>query len=482
MKIKYDNSGEIPQGGISVYNKIEGEETKYNCYEDFIPYRLRSNSLYKRVNTLLCLADGNFDDASLLTYLTESNNISRVGFHSKYFDLNWYSQLSWEEAYRYGWKDSYGAGADGNFKSKDTPARIKNSDIWRNFSELNKESFNKRGFDVWNHLFEPYVGTNLIQRKMLESLRLNGTVVDWYDDLTPVNTYSFIFDEFPGWDKTKALILASRALKNAESYLSSVKDKNCPHGLRLSHGFLDSDFVSDIYGEKFYGAYICFQRYENQLLSYVNDFFTGYLRTKFHNEQLNFWNEIFLSENLFMDERNANRIFRTRTKLLPGSYVQMLPGYLKGSRNNWSNAVEWEDQYTWESINITKTVWLDMKHTPMDWNFIDPNSGENMVWNTSNSWMGDIDESTWSYNRPCSGEQCIVNRNFIPGFEPGNGNSLYHVHITSENTSTFDPNADVLISRGGIVKFWDPNFVLGYMSLDGAKEKFIYNEWTREAV
>ncbi len=482
MQIKYDNSGEIPSGGIASFFKKEDEKTSINCFDDFIPYRLRSNQLFQRVNTLLCMHDGKFTDAAMRLYLTRSDSLTRAGLHSSYVDLDWFSQLTWEEAYRYDWEDAYGTGGEGNFKSRDAASRISNDTIWSNFAILNDEKFSKEGFTAWNNLIDPYVGTNLIQRKMLESLRLKGTVIDWYDDSTPVNTYSFVFDEFPGWDKTKALILASKTLKNAESYLTAVKDENCPHGLRLSHGFLDSDFVSDIYGDKFYGAYICFQRFDQELIEFFNDFDAKYLRIKYRNEQLNFWNEIFLSDNLYMDVRNFNRIFRTHTKLLPGTFVQMMPGYMKNIENKWIHGVTWEDQFTWEDINVTNTVYIEMEHIPMDWNYKNPVTNAPATWDTSNSWMGDVDESTWAYNKPCNGDACIVDRNFIPGFEPGSDKSLYRPLIHYTNTSTFDPDADILIARGGIVNYWDPDFVLGYMSLDGVNDKYVYTTHNRVAV
>jgi len=482
MIIKYDTSGEIESGGIMTYVKIDQEVIKPNCFENFLPHRLKSNELFQLVNKLICMGDDVSTDEEIRLYLEESSGLTRAGLHSEYHDLDWFSQLSWEEAVRYTWTDAYESGGSLNFKPRQTVANVGNDVLWGEFSKVNNEEFSKEGFNFWNHIIDPYVGTNLIQRTLLESLRLHGTVVDWYDDGTPVNTYSFVFDEFPGWERTKTLILASKALKNAESYLTSVKDENCPHGLVLSHGFLDADFVSDIYGDKFYGAYICFQRFDQELVEMYNMIDVKYLRTKYRNQQLNYWNEIHLSDNLFLDVRNFNRIFRTHTKLLPGSFVQMLPAYMKQKSNTWDHGVTWEDHNTWDGISVTNLVYTRLQLTEMDWNYINPVTNAPQTWERNATWLGDYDETSYSYNKPCNGDSCIENRNFIPGFGPSDGNSLYKPLIRYKNISTFDPDADILIARGGIVNYWDPDFVLGYMSLDGTNDKYVFKTHIREDV
>lgn len=483
MDIVYNDAGEDVNGGEGIFTKpSRNYEPTAHCVLPFIPYRLRDNEFYKRVNSLICLQDELFTDAEIRTYLDEAPEFVRTGLFSSYINLNWFSESTWKQVSDYNWFDNYASSGE-DFAPRDLIPRVPNEQIWSNISRVNGEEHNEEGFKIWNQFVEPYGGTNLIQRQLLKSLRLDGTVLDWYEDLTPINTYSFLFDEFPGWDKTEVLIKASKVLKNAESKLTSVKDENCPHALILSQGgALDTDYLSDIYGEKFHDTYICFQRFVNDNFEVFSQFSAKYLCTKFRDEQINYWSQDFLSDNLILSEINFNKIFGTHASILPGTFVQLLPGYIKNLENEWQYGVTWEDHFTWRDVHITNLTRTRMyRDTPMDWTYINPVTGLTQTWETWATWEGDVDETQWVHNRPCTGADCIINRNFIPLYEPVTERSLYEVLMFKTYTSTFDPDADILIAREYIVQMWDPYFELGYMELDGDNGYFVKKTYSTVA-
>lgn len=467
MEILYDDSGETSVGGIKTANveKVVLSESTAHCVMPFIPYRLRENTFYQQVNTLICIEDDKFSDQELRTFLDARTEFVRSGLHTSYISLNWFSQSTWVEAGEYNWTDSQTAGS--NFTARVVIPRTTNLEIWKDISNVVGEAFNEDGFNIWSKFIEPYTGTNLIQRQLLKHLRLDGIVKDWYNDSAPVNTYSFVFREFPGWERTKTLILASQVLKNVESSISTVKDENCPHALILSEGYLDSDFVSDIYGDKYYGSYICFQRFITQNFEVFSQLGFEYTRTRTKSDGINYWQEIFLSDNLYLSEPKFDRYFRTHVSLTPGKFVQLMPAYLKDLDNKWSPIVTWENYNTWDGIEITNMVRTRLySEIPFDWTYINPVNDLPQTWETFATWEGDVVETLWQHNRPCSGTDCIVNRNFIPYFEQSTGRSLYEVIVFSNHISDFDQNADILIANEYLAYWWDTDTTLGYMLLD----------------
>jgi len=405
-----------------------------NCILPLIPKKLQENDLYLRIADLLCLYENKWEDSEFSDYLEETNVLQRSGLTNSGGTLSWFSMQSWLEMQTASWEDpSYGGGPSLIDIGKITPI-IPTDTIWESKSKLNNTRFNNDGFNLWQHAIDPYRGTNLIQRVLIETLQLdNARVLDWYEDRLPENYYSFVMESFPGWEKTDLLIESSNTLKNAESKLASLKDDNCKHRFILSSGNLDLDYVSDIYGNKYKETFLCFENISQHKIKYqenigVNKFIHRYTDLGL----IKFWEIFNLSSNLSLDWGVSNKIYRTYFHEHVDSYFkvqQLLPAVINDMQNIWSHGKTWEDYYTWNGIDITQLVrQLSIETGP------DPKWSPDRHWEGELTWTGDL--SSWTYRKPgCSFCECICDDNYIPGYEPISGKSLYTTKIFEKHTS-----------------------------------------------
>lgn len=451
------------------------EECDVGCVEKFIPKHLRENPLYEKVSQLMCYYENAWTDAELREYLTALEDFYRTGFGGLQL-LNWYSVINWIEAGDFTWNDDVAdTGFSDDFYNKYS---LSTQDIWLSLSAANKEEFNEDGFKYYSWFLEPYIGTSLIQKKLLEKLEdTDGTLVDWYETGGIINSYSFQFDEFPGWEKAKVLIIGSKLLKNAESILLSLKDENCPNRFILSHSHLDTDYLSDITAMQFEGVTICFQRYESRSVSDLMDLFdVRKTYIKEHAKLIDYFIIRRLSVDFVLDELQENKIYATRTPERPGRFVQLMPAWMPFN-NTWSAGVTWEDHYDWTSIIVTNLVRnsLDKERFPLTWTTAD-------VWSRWIGWEGDPAE--WIYNKPPANvEEYYVDRNFITGFEPETERSLYKVMIHSNKIRDFDPEANATSNRSTIVNYWvEETQMSENLFMDEPLTKVVYSQNTQEVV
>jgi len=451
------------------------------CVEKFIPKHLNDNPLFEKISYLMCYYENAWTDAEIRQYLSSAKEFYRTRLGNSQV-LNWFSLISWIEAQPNNWSDSFynngfgdigSAGSSQDFYQKYS---LSTKDIWLSFSSVNQSPFNEDGFNYYGYFIEPYIGTNLIQRKLLEKLELdNGEVIDWYNAQGIINSYSFQLEEFPGWDKTKILIIGSRLLKNAESILLSVKDKNCPNRFILSHSFLDMDYLSDITALQFEGVTICFQRYREDGIPSVDLFKINKLYTKIHYELINYFIIRRLSVDLILDELLENKIFRTHTPNRKGKFVQLLPAWIPFN-NTWSHAVTWEDHYDWQSIIVTNLIRkvIEKEREPLYWTTQD-------IWGRWIGWEGDPAE--WIYNKPpLNRNDYYENSNFIAGFEPESGKSLFKPLVFSNKVREFLYWLDVDNPNQEIIRYWTEDFSLSEtLFQDEPRSKTVYSNkirWT----
>ena len=452
------------------------------CIERFTPKRLRDNELFKMIDYLGCYQDNMWTDEELLFYLQELEEFFRRDLSGGDQLLNWYSLISWLEANKYTWVEYgvAGLGSDDFFSRYDLSLK----DIWVSMSKANGDEINERSFEFYEWFLRPYIGTNLIQRKLLEKLEIDGQVIDWYENKGIPNSYSFLMDEYPGDEKARLLIINSKLLKNAESILISLRDSRCPTRFLLSDGgVLDRDFLSDIISNRFEGVNICFQRYSGfyvGLFSYFDfDTFVRKLVTKVTGARVFYFDSKELSGDLDLDGLSERMVFETKTNIWPTTFVQLMPAYV-GNSDKWSYPTTWEDHFIWGSEEITNLV---RTRLPYEESFEGRGWTRDADWQRWTDWHGE-QNSSWRYNKPPLGERDYYeNRNFIPTYEPSSGNSLYAVVVKSKNTQ--EGVSDVFNNRKQMVRYWDVwelsenEFISPNPDQEPKKELFIRFQHTR---
>lgn len=399
--------------------------TTDNCVLHLLPVNLQKLDIYNRVNELICNQDELFSDNDILDYLTRAGTIVRTSLSPNAHEITWDSPLTWEETIDATWNDpnTYTSSTIDSNPMSDEFELFK---LYQDIAIVNGGAISETGFQFWEHFITPYIGTNIVQRVLLDSLRIEGKVNDWYDNFTAVNTYDFVIDEFPGWDKAGILIEGSRLLKNAESKLTSLKDTNCVPRLQLSDGGrLDNELLSDIATEDYKGVKICFQHFNSNFLNVSDDDIVSFDVLSETAKQLFYWETQTLSHNLYLDEPAANKLYRTNTPERLGKFVQMLPAYLWG--DGWAPEVTWESHVSWVGPLIEGLVRLEIGKTSIIWT-------PTLTWTDDLEWAGD--PTDWYYNKPCTLNDCIEDRNFIPGFGPSDGASLYNLIVFGTQTTT----------------------------------------------
>ena len=333
---------------------------------------------------------------------------------------------------------------------------LSTKDIWLSMSAANGNTFNESGFDYWQWMIDPYIGTNLIQRKIIEKLELDTMVVDWYDNNNIINAYSFVMENFPGWEKAKLIIINSKLMKNAESILISLRDERCPHRLLLSDGgHLDRDFLSDISAQTFEGVHICFQRYKEVIVDVFGALSDNLIRFEIestHMYLVDYFASYSMSENLQLDGLADRTVFTTKTNIWPPRFIQLLPAD-HGSGTAWSQSKTWEDQYNWSSMDITNLI---RNFLPYEEDWAGQGWPQDETWERWRDWSGRLNNS-WHYNKPSTASDprrdYYENPNYPPTYEPAGGLSLYRPIIRSQKS--FESVQDVLSNRSQIVNFWD---------------------------
>ena len=426
------------------------------CIERFTPKRLKGSELFQSVNFLSCYYENVWSDEELRAYLIELEEFFRKSLDGNLSILNWFSLVNWLETTNASWEapssGSIGIGHDDFYSRYDLSTR----EVWLSMSKANGGDFNEEGFKYMEWMLHPYVGTNLIQRKILEKLQIDGEVVDWYQNKNIINAYSFVIDEFPGWEKARLLIINSKLLKNAESILISLRDSRCPTRLLLSNGgHLDRDFLSDISTLSFEGVHICFQRFCKKHLELLpNDnleiLFSG---LSSHLYGVDYFRTTELSIDMELDGLSDRTVFSTKTNIWPTKNIQLLPAH-SGLLGGWSSATTWEDHYKWGNIDVTNLIRTVL---PYDGFFVGMGWTNTANWERWSDWHGE-QNSSWNYlkpilNSPDPRREYFENKNYIPSFSPIDGKSLYRPIIISARTRTHVEG--VWNNRSQIINYWN---------------------------
>lgn len=427
------------------------------CIERYTPKKLREVDLFKKIDYLSCYYEDAWTDEELRRYLMELEEFFRKSLSGNLQILDWYSLLSWLEITESTWENA----ASGNFgiDNEDFYSRYDLSlqEIWLSMSAANGEEVNPEGFRYFEWMLKPYIGTNLIQRKILEKLDIEGQVVDWYENKSIINGYSFVMENFPGWEKARLLIINSKLLKNAESILVSLRDSRCPTRLLLSDGgHLDRDYLSDITALKFEGVHICFQRYWKYLVNFFSfseiDHFIRKTYSSDHMYLVDYFRTVELSEDLQLDGLSDRTVFITKTNFWPTKQIHLLPAYA-GVGSRWGSNVTWEDHYMWGNIDITNLVRTVL---PYEGLFVGEGWPDDVTWERWADWHGE-QNSSWRYRKPNPEQDprrdYFENPNYMPTYEPSSGLSLYRPIINFSSRRTDVEGIDN--NRSQIINFWD---------------------------
>jgi hypothetical protein len=382
----------------------------------------------------MCDGVNKFSDEEMSDYLYEAELFERASLLSAGGILNWFSLETWMDMKEASWESpEYGGGPVGFLDSKRIEV-IPTEAIWKSLSNLKDKEFNLEGFKYWQNHLEAYMGTNLIQRVLLESLNLGGEVKDWYEDSLPINYYSFLFPAFPGWEETTVLIKSSNAIKNAESKLASLKDENCPDRLILSHGYLDQDYVSDIYSNTYLDVYLCFNNFFELAYKYSH-YSLDYKRVNRYTDKgvSKYWEELFLSSSMKLDGIEVNKTFRSyhheKDRLIFNKIALMLPPTQSPVKGKWLDGKTWEGYYSWGDMSITEFVQETIQEqTPIE-------TWDNRTWESDSSWKGEF--GSWEYlkDQPRLRDEYSLINNYIPGYEPSSEKSIYNVLVGTRKES-----------------------------------------------
>ena len=247
---------------ILVNENIQSTNDVYNnCNEKFLPQNLLQYPLYTKVNELINTYDKYWTNQELLSYFDEGTT------YEKYFVS---TDGAKEILYTKDFYQSY-------------PSTI--DEIWYETALINDININKDGVGFWKFMFEPYLGTHLIQEKLLEKADVNnGTVIEWFNtevmvdgELTEiaknlVGMYSLKMDTYPGDKKAIFLIQSSLKIKNAESKLTSVTDSQCPSALRLNIGELNKQRMNGNFINFYFDIGLCFTTRTDMLIDVESEF------------------------------------------------------------------------------------------------------------------------------------------------------------------------------------------------------------------
>jgi hypothetical protein len=424
------------------------------CIERYTPKKLRNVELFKKIDFLSCHYEDAWTDEELFRYLDDIDEFFRKSLSGGLQILNWYSLMTWLEASTQTWE--YSAAGNFGIDNEDFYSRYDLSikDIWLSMSAANGEPVNESGFKYYEWMLKPYIGTNLIQRKILEKLEIDGEIVDWYENKSIVNGYSIVMDDFPGWEKAKLIIINSKLLKNAESILVSLRDSRCPTRLLLSDGgHLDRDYLSDITALKFEGVHICFQRYSKYVVKlFTKELLDDFIHKAYSSDHMflvDYFKTVELSVDLELDGLSDRTVFITKTNFWPPRQIHLLPAY-DGSSSKWEQAMTWEDHFTWGSIDVTNLVRTVL---PYDELFAGEGWRNDITWERWSDWLGDQNE-TWHYNKPgVRRREYFENPNYIPSYEPSSGKSLYKPLVVSSVKRIHVEG--VFNNKSQVINFWD---------------------------
>ena len=250
---------------ILVNEDIKSNNYTYNDYNDsFLPNNLKKFPIYEKVLELITLSDESWSDHDFIEFLSDRDSFK------KYFVGN---ALDNEKLYTKDFYNSY-------------PSTI--DEIWYESALLNDKEILRDGISYWKFMMEPYLGTNLIQKKLLEKINVqNGTVIEWWETSFKhpetgeeeeiaqnlVNMYSLRMDNYPGDEKLEFLIQASLKVKNTESKLTSVTDLQCPSTLRLNIGKLNKQRLNGNYINYYFDIGLCFTSKNEYVIDATQDFY-----------------------------------------------------------------------------------------------------------------------------------------------------------------------------------------------------------------
>ena len=234
---------------ILVNENIKQGNTFENCQDKFLPPKLKDVPFYANINTLVSTYDNSWTDDEMRSYFDKDLGYERF-FIS---DLNDKEKLYTKDFY-----ETY-------------PTNI--TDIWYEAGLLNDKTILKEGVDFWGFILEPYLGTNLIQQKLiqkvdvrtwdydLDELSPHGEVIEWWEHDQLPNTYLLRMFQYPGSEKLIFLIQSSLKIKNISSKLTSVTDWLCPSALRLNVSSLNINQLNGNFINYYFDIGLCFSNY-----------------------------------------------------------------------------------------------------------------------------------------------------------------------------------------------------------------------------
>lgn len=228
---------------------------------------------------------------------------------------------------------------------------------------------NPDGLDYWNSFIEPWIGTSEIQRFILKLMKLNGELLEWYTQGQPVNTYTFQLDRAPSVDVIRKLIKLSLSLKNIESHLTAIHDKNCPKMLTLSEttNNLDYYLLSDITANSIDGVKICFTgSYKFDIHKSTGESLWEISIDKSHTSEhvytVPFWKQLLLDEDIYLNDSPDTFIWSSYWRSLPNEFIQ-LPPAMNSYTLKWDHKYKWSKDISW--INQSYLTVLNIFTNPI---------------------------------------------------------------------------------------------------------------------
>lgn len=342
---------------ILVNQNIKPGEPITNCHESYLPRNLKEIPLYSNVNELLHMYDNSWSDSELLGYFDKYENYDRyfigsLGDKDKLYTKDFY--------------ESY-------------PADI--NDIWYEAGKLNDKEVFREGVDFWKFILEPYMGTNLIQKKVLQKIDVrytdpfgvvgeHGTVIEWWEVDNLINTYTLKMEKYPGDEKLIFLAQASLKIKNISSKLSSITDSACPTALRLDIGAMNVKRLNGNLINYYFDIGICFAGFNQLVFDTHDEYGANYIsRESTHYwiggiaegvldgvsaENVSSYDIVNAKKDALGDLAYDNFITGIKTDAIVINsatlyiYSEAIPGVLLGS-NNWDGSLWTEADLKWET-------------------------------------------------------------------------------------------------------------------------------------
>lgn len=151
----------------------------YQYIMPLLPTNLQKLDIFKRIGDLMCRNKGenSYTESDMLDYLDriEPYVLLRDGLGVKRTELNWYSYYNWNETGNTTWNQPKKFVSQLGSSSNSILYQTEISKTYDDLMSAKDLEFNKYGFGFWQNMIDPYIGTNLIQRKILEILGIKSS-------------------------------------------------------------------------------------------------------------------------------------------------------------------------------------------------------------------------------------------------------------------------------------------------------------------